>query len=141
MRPAPAVAELVIDLPRSGSAPGIGRRALRRMLADACALELAPDAELAASELITTTVAAAAGRVLMSASFEHDTGIVRVEVRDPDAGPTASRLRDASPGAEAAMAVVSAVSTCCGIERQTGRAGTVMWFEIHQYRPTHRRSA
>jgi hypothetical protein len=141
MRPAPAVAELFIDLPRSGTAPGIARRGLRRMLADSCALELAADAELAASELITTIVAGAAGRMTMSASFEQDTGIVRVEVRDDDARPIGSGSPESSASAAVAMKVVSAVSTCWGVERQPGRAGTVMWFEIHQYRPTHRRSA
>ena len=131
----PAVADLLMDLPRSNTAAAVGRRALRRMLTDADAHELAADAELALSELITNAVLFTSGTVRLSARFRADSGMLRVKVADDD--PRAPGA-GTSPSAGASLAVVGAVTTAWGWDADENGTGKIVWFELQQYRPAGR---
>src|SRR5687767_13753630 len=103
MLPATEVADLMMDLPRSNAAATLGRRALRRVLIEADAYELAADAELATSELITNAVLFTSGTVRLSAWFRPSAGMLRVEVADDDPRPPGAGN---SPSAGASLAIV-----------------------------------
>src|SRR5688572_15314406 len=113
MLSATAVADLVIDLPRSSHAAGIGRRALRRVLAEADAFELLRDAELAVSELITNAVMHTHGAILLEAWFDRVSGVLRVEVSDDDPRVPVEGSQPDSRGGRG-LKVVGAVTTCWG---------------------------
>jgi len=138
MPPATAAADLMMDLPRSNTAAGIGRRALRRMLGECDAMDLARDAELAVSELISNAVSYTTGEVFLCVRFDHARGVLRVEVTDADARPFVRAAYEQSAAGGAGLTIVSAITTCWGVAAPPNGAGKVMWFEIHQYRPAGR---
>jgi len=141
MLPAPAAADLVLDLPRSHIAVGIGRRALRRMLTDCDAFELVRDAELAVSELLTLAVVHTSGDVRLSASLDRSSGVLHVGVSDDDPRPPVAVTLSHPSNLGAGLSVVGAVTTSWGVDTRSSGDGKTVWFEIHQYRPGSRRSA
>jgi anti-sigma regulatory factor (Ser/Thr protein kinase) len=138
MLSATAAADLLMDLPRSNTAAGIGRRALRRMLDGCHALDLAHDAELAVSDLITNAVSSTTGAVLLAARFDDETGVLRVEVSDSDPRAFARGADAQSALGSAGLTIVAAVTTSSGVSASRTGAGRMVWFEIHQYRQAGR---
>jgi anti-sigma regulatory factor (Ser/Thr protein kinase) len=138
MLPAIAAADLLMDLPRSNTAAGIGRRALRRMLDGCYALDLARDAELAVSELITNAVSSTTGAVHLAARFDDDTGVLRAEVSDADPRAFTRGAYAQSALGGAGLTIVTAVTTSSGVSASPTGEGKMLWFEIHQYRPAGR---
>jgi anti-sigma regulatory factor (Ser/Thr protein kinase) len=141
MLSATAAADLLMDLPRSNTAAGIGRRALRRMLEDCQAPDIARDAELALSELITNAVSYTSGGVLLAACFDESTGVLRVEVSDVDPRMFARHAYAQSELGGAGLTIVRAVATSWGVSPSRSGAGKMMWFEIQQYRAASRLTA
>ena len=130
-----------MDLPRSHTAAGIARRALRRLLAEADAYELVRDAELALSELIANAVTHTNGEVLLAARFDRVSGVLRVEVSDGEPSRPGDGPSKGSPDGGRGLKVVGAVTSSWGVEDTPGSIGKTVWFELRQYRPAGRRSA
>ena len=133
-----------MDLPRSHSAAGIGRRALRRLLAEADAYELVRDAELALSELVTQRRDAhVAARCSSPRGSTATHGVLRVAVSDDDPRPPVARRRSRTRRmAERGLQIVGAVTTSWGVDDTPATGdGKTIWFELRQYRPAGRRIA
>jgi anti-sigma regulatory factor (Ser/Thr protein kinase) len=131
----------MMDLPRSSSAAGIARRALRTLLAQADAYELVRDGELALSELIANAVSHTAGEVLLAVWLDRDAGLLRVEVTDEDPRPPGDAAGTGSSGGGRGLKIVDAVTSTWGVEDRRDGAGKTIWFELRQFRPVGRRSA
>lgn len=130
-----------MDLPRSHSAAGIARRALRRMLAEADAYELVRDGELALSELISNAVTHTSGEILLAVWFDRETGILRVEVADEEPLTPSDGTTNSSTDGGLGLKVVGAVTSSWGVESTPDGTGKTIWFELRQYQPAGRRSA
>ncbi len=113
-------------LPAQPSSVGAARRLIRGWLIDAGRAELADDAELAVSEIVTNALLHAGTSVELSARM--DVGFVRVEVTDGSSHLPRSRDFDTVSGTGRGLKLLDRTVARWGAERRG--AGKVVWFEL-----------
>lgn len=109
------------------SSVGQARRVLHEVLTEAGKAEWADVASLAVSELVTNAVLHAHTRIELT--IEVQPGRTRVEVRDFNPIMPAERDYDSQATTGRGMALVSALTSSCGV-LSLGGDGKIVWFDL-----------
>lgn len=118
--------DLEVELPRANAAPGLARRAMRRLCADRIEGDLLADAELLVSELTSNAILHGKGQTItLRAWLDEDRLLVEV-VDDGSGFEHELRRKDFEQVGGWGLELVEDVSSRWGVREGT----THVWFEL-----------
>ena len=118
--------DLEVELPRANAAPGLARRAMRRLCADRIEGDLLADAELLVSELTSNAILHGKGQTItLRAWLDEDRLLVEV-VDDGSGFEHELRRKDFEQVGGWGLELVEDISSRWGVREGT----THVWFEL-----------